>query len=370
MLMTTAMMIGSMTVSAFADENVDVAYQGGLAAIDTSLDTTCGYGNEWEIITLARAGQLSYEKAEKYYASLEEELIDNGGSGAGTTQILAVVAIGKDPKDVAGYNLLEPYGDMDYVIANGWGIYASINALWIFDSKNYDIPDVAASNKTTREALINNLLTTDVIATGGWGWSTDMDIDETAMVIQALAPYYNSNIAVKTAIDKALDALSSVQNADGSFSGSSSACTTGQVLLAISSLGIDAKTDARFVKGGKTMLDALQGFYIDGLGFGNNTGDVTADSYATKQVTYSLCAYNRFVAGKNAFYNMTDATPIKPTTTEATTAEAPTTEATTAVAKKDSTPTTGDSMPVAALVSIVIVAVGGAIVTTRKQQIK
>ena len=52
--------------------------------------------------------------------------------------IVALTAIGKNPADVAGYNLLTPLGDYEKTI---WqGMNGPIWALIALDSGNYDMP--------------------------------------------------------------------------------------------------------------------------------------------------------------------------------------------------------------------------------------
>ena len=53
--------------------------------------------------------------------------------------ILALTAIGRDPSNVAGYNLLTPLGDFEKTI---WqGLNGPIWALIALDSGSYDIPE-------------------------------------------------------------------------------------------------------------------------------------------------------------------------------------------------------------------------------------
>lgn len=371
MLMTTAMMIGSMTVSAFADASVDAMYQDTLSIIEATVTDDIDSANAEKIMTTARAGVLSEAKADAYYNKLKNELDTLGNSTLPYTDniknIWAVTAIGKDATDVGGYNLLDPLADMSYCTTY---VTTGACALIAIDSNNYTIPTVAAGGtQTTREALIQYILD-ERNSSGVWGstWSgIDYFIDDTAMVIQALTPYYASNPTVKAAVDDGIAYLSSAQDSNGGYGGNVS--SEAQVLVALTGLGINPVSDARFVKNGKTILDSMSINYVAGQGF-MYYGAIDLN-FSTPQATYALVANNRFENGKNSLFDMTSETPpAQVTTTEATTTEATTTEATTTAAKKDSTPTTGDSMPVAALVSIAIVAVGGAIVTTRKKQIK
>ena len=65
------------------------------------------------------------------------------------------------------------------------------------------------------------------------------------------------------------------------------------MLVALSTVGINAHKDSRFIKSGNSALDALCAFYVGG-GFAHmaNGG---ANSMATEQAAYALCAYDRFL---------------------------------------------------------------------------
>ena len=161
----------------------------------------------------------------------------------------------------------------------------------------------------TREKLIQAILDAQ-LSDGGWAFSGDeADVDMTAMAIQALAPYYKTNETVKTAVDKALDVLSRLQQADGGFaSGDSANCEScAQVVVALTALGIDPLTDSRFIKNGVTMLDALASFYVTGGGF-RHTANGDLDGMATEQGYYALAAYYRFANAQTRLYDMSDVT--------------------------------------------------------------
>ena len=138
------------------------------------------------------------------------------------------------------------------------------------------------------------------------------------MAIQALAPYYDTNDAVKAAVDKALNALSAMQNDDGTFSTAFSGKTsesTAQVIVALTALGINPATDSRFIKNGVNAVDGLCSFYVDGGGFRHiASGDL--DGMATEQSYHALAAYYRLLAGQTSLYDMSDVTitpaPVTP----------------------------------------------------------
>lgn len=277
------------------------------------------FGDEWPVIALARSGKAIpegyYESVLKAVQAAEGNLSDTKYTEYSRT-ILALTAIGKDPTDVGGYDLLEKLADMDKVTYQG--INGAIFALIALDSGHYDVPTAAeGATQTSREALLDYLLASQ-LSGGGWTLSgTSADVDVTAMAVQALAAYYKENEAVKNAVDKALDTLSAMQLADGSFGswGTVNSESCAQVIIALTALGIDPTTDSRFLKHGLSPLDALCAFYTDG-GFAHEVdGDV--DAMATEQALCALTAYYRFTNGLSALYDMADTAvtviPAQPT---------------------------------------------------------
>ncbi len=262
-------------------------------------------GGEWMVIGLKRAdrdisdGYYSYVL--EYVASHinDKEQLHRVKSTDNSRIILALTAMGYDVTNVSGHNLLVGLTDLDYVKAQG--INGPIWALIAFDSHNYVIPD----GNVTREALIESILDGQ-FEDGGWSvWDTS-DPDMTAMAIQALAPYYNKNKAVKNAVDKALFWLSAVQNTNGGFGSvdGASSESSAQVITALTALGINPHTDERFIKNGHSVINALCEYYTDG-GF-RHTIDGELNGMATEQGYYALAAYFRFLNGKTCLYDMSD----------------------------------------------------------------
>jgi len=140
-----------------------------------------------------------------------------------------------------------------------------------------------------RETIVQRLLGLQ-LEDGGWAViGTAADVDCTAMALQALSPLRGTDENVDAAIDRGLSALSSIQLENGGFTGMGmeSAESCAQVILALSSLGIDARTDARFVKSGGSAADAMARFRIEGEGYSHDAGGSVNDT-ATVQCLSAL----------------------------------------------------------------------------------
>jgi hypothetical protein len=277
-------------------------------ALDGVKGDELAFGSEWLVIALARSGR---EVPDSYYDSVVKAVQDAGGvlSDRKFTEysrtILALTAIGRDPTNVGGYDLLARLADMDDVTFQG--LNGAIFALIALDSNKYDVPAVADGGKqVTRDGLVAYILDQQ-LSDGGWALSGDSaDPDMTAMALQALAAYRTGDKAVQSAVDKALKTLSDMQQADGGYSswGTLNSESCAQVIIALTALGIDPAKDSRFAKNGLTVLDALLSFALDG-GF-RHTADGERNDMATEQALCALTAYARLLDGKTALYDMTD----------------------------------------------------------------
>jgi hypothetical protein len=281
-----------------------------LSSLDTP--TVGSVGGEWIIIGLARNESLSENTIEEYYQNVlsyvqskDSAKLHNSKSTDNSRVIIALTAIEKDVTNVAGYNLLEPLADFNYVKKQG--INGPIWALIAFDSLNYEIPTVSSvSTQTTRDLLIEYLLD-EQLEDGGWALSGDeADPDITGMVVVALSKYYQTNNEVHTAIDKALDCISDIQTEDGGFSswGSVNSESCAQIIVALTSLGINPDEDMRFIKNSSSVIDALMSFSTEN-GFMHING-YEYDQMATEQGFYALVSYKRLMDGKTSLYDMTD----------------------------------------------------------------
>ena len=266
-------------------------------------------GGEWTVLALARGGadtETAYFT--DYYAALEQTVREANGvlSERKYTEhsrvILALSALGKDARDVAGYDLTLPLGDFEKTKAQGMN--GAIYALLALDSRDYPMPQNAAANtQATRQLYVDAILAAQ-LADGGWSFmGEDADPDLTAMALQALAKYREQS-SVQLAANRALVCLSAMQNADGGFSswGSENAESCAQVLLALNALGLDAD-DSRFVKNGHSVLDALLTYQNADGGFCHERSGET-NLMASEQADCALASLVRAERGESGFYRM------------------------------------------------------------------
>ncbi len=270
-------------------------------------------GGEWAILGLARSGvEINEEYFEKYYENVEryvaakDGVLHNRKYTEYSRVIIALTAIGKDPTNVAGYNLLVPLGDYEKTV---WqGVNGAIWALVAINCGEYEIPqNNEAKVQATEELYINHILEAQK-ADGGWAMSGDTsDPDLTAMALTALSKYQDTN-KVKAATQKALLCMSQIQDENGGFSGKNgdSAESCAQMLVALCELGIPVDCEA-FVKNGNSIYDNLiDKYYVKGQGFKNKQSAAETNQMSTEQSFYGVVALNRAEQGKSGLYTMDD----------------------------------------------------------------
>ena len=282
-------------------------------------------GGEGAVIGLARSGyavpnsyyQNYYATVEKYVTACKGVLHEKKYTEY-SRLIVALSSIGKDARNVAGYDLTKALGDYDKTI---WqGLNGPIWALIALDSRNYPMPkNPEAKTQATRQMYVDHILACQ-LPDGGWSLfggtsaassgDNTSDPDITGMTLQALAKYQDQP-AVKQACEKALDCMSKKQGADGGFAswGTANSESCVQMIVALCELGISLD-DARFVKNGKTMLDNLMTFYLPGKGFLHTQDGSGSNQMASEQGFYGLVAVQRARQGKNSLYRMGDAITV------------------------------------------------------------
>ncbi len=276
-------------------------------------------GGEWAVIGLARSGRdvpqaywdAYYERVERDVAACRGVLHERKYTEYARV-VLALTAIGADPKNVAGYDLLTPLGDYDKTV---WqGINGPVWALIALDSGKYEMPQNGAAKTQATRALYVDAILAAQLPDGGWSLSGagSADADVTAMALQALAPYRAQKNA-GAAVERGLTCLSHMQAVDGGFvsGGAANAESAAQVTIALCTLGIDLE-DARFVKNGHTVLESLLGYQQADGGFRHTGGGNGSAGMAAEQALCALGAVRRSAAGQSPLYRMDDVT-IHPT---------------------------------------------------------
>lgn len=301
----------------------DEAYAGAKAYIQSAVSApVVSYlFGEWAVLGQARAKvPLSeayiaayYEKVVAYVQKnmgADGVLVDPESRNPTVTDneriILALTAIGKDPANVGGENLLKALQDKDIMKVtdtSNTDINGLVMGLLALNSRNY----------TSDTSWLVQAVLAQQNEDGSWSASADTksvgDVDMTAMALQALAPYHKDggNETVNTAVEKALNWLSGKYR-----SGYDSSESCAQVVIALSALNLDANTDARFTKTveGKTLSvlgNLLQYRVAENGGFKHQFADKAVNEMAMEQALCAMAAYARFTEKANALYDMTDA---------------------------------------------------------------
>ena len=273
--------------------------------------TCAAVGGDWLVFGLARSGvKVPQKYFDAYYKNVEEYIVSVNGvlSRKKNTEysrvILAMSAIGKNPANVAGFNLLLPLGDFDETVRQG--VNGAIFALLALDSGNYEIPENPdAAVQATREGYVEEILSRQN-EDGGWSLAGGTsDVDLTAMALQALAKY-RSDAAVSGAVERGLAWLEWEQEPNGAYLSwdEENSESVSQVIVALTELGVSLD-DERFVKNGQTLPQVLERFACEDGSY-RHTLNGGGDEMATEQALYALAAIHRAETGETTLYDMTD----------------------------------------------------------------
>ena len=363
------MLVLTMSISAFAAEKVEVKEKDSLITwLQDTENTKFDYTDptkplntdaDWTAFIFARAG-VSVDPA--YLTYLPEAVKANAKRfypSDNARVALVAVANGLDPKNLGGVDVIKALADYDYT---GVTMLSSLYAPLLFMNASDDFEFANAK----KQEIIDRLAAIQM-TDGGFPFSTEdlygtgvtSDMDTTAYVVQALAPFYLAQDAkAMHVVDLALEyMLSAPRAASGAFNnsfGGASGETTAQVVTALAALNMDPTGDT-FKANGKTAIDGLKAFIDPATGGGfmqyNDwvTGDLitSVNVMSTWQILQGFVAYERIANGENSLYNLNaPAAPVVPNPapvepeTETTTA-APQTEETTQNTENVDIPKTG-----------------------------
>ncbi|MBR4622512.1 MAG: DUF4430 domain-containing protein [Ruminococcus sp.] len=258
-------------------------------------------GNEWKAIGLARAGKISdtylanMSKAlREYVDTVQDGKFNARRSTENSKESVLAAALGIDPEKISGRDILAAITDKDFTAAQGINgqIWANI-----------------ALTGVGKDSAYRDILIAAQLENGAFSFDGETaDVDITAMAVTALA--LDDSDEAKAAVAKAVEWLSSVQGDDGSYGSCES---TAQVMIALSSVGINTETDERFIKNGSSLMDGLSVYYLGNGAFSHLAG-AKEDGLATEQAFLALAAHYRLSNGMTAIYDFSD---VKLTSDEA-----------------------------------------------------
>ena len=282
------------------------------------------------VFSLAQAGLVAdtffdavYEKVAAQFAALEnggvfydtetnteityQSILENGAPSQYYSKIaLCVAALGKDPTNVGGANLIEKLASRSVYDASS--VYSRESMiLFAIDAKNSELP--TGDGYLTRAELVNKVVAdvdTQIGVAIEWG-----TMDSAAMVAQALAPYTTGAVegidkdTVWNAGKKVLNLLGMMQKTDGTYGDSytpNNPWTLAQIMVTLGVFGVNPCVEADgfdFIKNGKTVFDAASAFVDVSAG----TVEESLMGFQPEQLLRGLNACVRVVSDKVGIYN-------------------------------------------------------------------
>ena len=357
---------GDMSASIISAEKAQLGIADGAALLTEENFPAGSSVSDWTALAMARAG-IADDYAgylARLQAYVERQYAENGGLHAVKATeyhriALTAAALGGDP---AAFGT-KPDGTAIDLVADGaynWqgddlggqGLNGWIFALLTMDAVGAEVPaDARYSRQDMLDAIVSAQLPEGGFSLGGGA----MDVDITAMALQALAPYREQYQEV---IDAALNALSATQTVTGGFEswGAQSSESCAQVILALTALDIDPVEDGRFQKNQRNVVAALMDFRLSDGGFAHQL-DGQLDAMACEQAMQALTAMELRQQGEGRFFDLTDVHPVQLETTPDTDTETP-------AESGGSFPV----LPVVLIVSAVVIAVALVLVLKKKRE--
>ena len=311
---------GDMAASIISAEKAQLGIADGAALLTEENFPAGSSVSDWTALAMARAG-IADDYAGylvRLQAYVERQYAENGGlHEVKATEYhriaLTAAALGGDPTAFG----TKPDGTAIDLVAEGtynWqgddlggqGLNGWIFALLTMDAVGSEVPaDARYSRQDMLDAIVSAQLPEGGFSLGGG----EMDVDITAMALQALAPYQEQYPEV---IDAALNALSAAQLPSGGFEswGAQSSESCAQVLLALCELDVDPETDERFQKDEGSVIDALLAFRLADGGFAHQLGG-QLDAMAGEQAMQALTAMALRQQGGGRFFDLTDVHPVQ-----------------------------------------------------------
>lgn len=281
------------------------------------------FSTDWYAIAL---GILYPErKYPGYLGALEKKIAQDYDGGFEGNIILtdyhriamAFSSLGKDPENIGGSLNINLIADFVY---NADNLDSMINSLaWGLMAMDFAGSEIPPDSIHTRDDIIKGIMKLQK-GDGGFALTGNRsDPDVTAMAVQALAPYRDSDkeyTYIRKAddmqrekkpgriIDEAMKLLSEKQLEAGDYKswGTRNSQSVSQVIIALCSLGKDPFAETDFIKNKNTLVDGLMVYRREDKGFANSIDSDRSDSKASEQALLALTALLRQMRGEGALY--------------------------------------------------------------------
>ncbi|HWQ40464.1 MAG TPA: Ig-like domain-containing protein [Desulfosporosinus sp.] len=317
-ILYSAMKIGQGAVPAFT-------WRGDKATAPGKEGTIEFVNDPWEVFSAVRSGYTGVrpEYYDDWFQSVQTGLqtMKEAGIEAQDVEItqweklvLAITAIGYDPRDIKAYDLIDIISNKAY-LAVSHPILHDQYAVLALNSYNYSIPN--DGNRIDKDALIH-------------GWAAEVMADTpdltdpiyaraydfVLMQQQPIAAYYNPNAQegdpyydVKVAVEMLLAKFSVAQtdigyfySGIGNYGGDINPWNNAQVYMTLGMANVNP-FDARYIKNGYSMFDAAFLVYYD---FKNGTCSFNLATYEPGQMGRGLDSLVRAYEGRNNIFDCTD----------------------------------------------------------------
>ncbi|WP_082856600.1 cell surface protein, partial [Clostridium ljungdahlii] len=272
----------------------------------------------WEVFSSARSGYSGVRAGfyDDWFKSVQDGLKKMKEAGVTPRDVkmtewdklvLAITAIGYDPRDIEAYDLIDIISNQDYLSTSNQ-TFSSQYALLGLNSYNYAIP--SSGNRIDKEALIHEWAKSALGNKGADGSEVLSNAvpDMWLMTFQPIASYYGKEgySDVTKAMDQVFAQFSNAQTYKGSFWGGMSGdynnpWTNAQVYM---TLGMTKSNifDSKYIKNGNSILDGALEFY--NIKDGTTTFDKS--SYEPTQMCRGLDSLVRAYEGRNSIFDCTD----------------------------------------------------------------
>ena len=258
--------------------------------IETIPDPTISpVGGDWMIFALSKSGcDIPDSYYGRYFDNVRAELKKKSGilSEDRYTEyervIIGLDSIGKDPREVEGYDLTKYLDDYDVITNQG------VNAAW-YALIAINVADLEISNETNYVEYVKNSIETKEY--DGAGLSDYLSIG-----LQALSFYGGKEI--ESLIGEGIDTLAGYMQSDGSLGNCES---TAMCIIALAMNGVDPINDERFIKDGTTLFDGLMNFYLNDGSFCHTNDIEESNLMATEEALAALEAIRLYNMGEKLY---------------------------------------------------------------------